>query len=81
MSWNVYFYQDCPICGRALQVCVEYLGRTVLCRHCRGEFRATPMNDRHHASLESGRRPLPSTEELPESVRNEQWGVPQRTML
>ena len=40
MSWNVYFYQACPICGRSLRICVEYLGRMVACRHCRGEFLA-----------------------------------------
>jgi hypothetical protein len=81
MSWNVYFYQVCPICGRSLQVCVEYLGRMVLCRHCRGEFRATPMNDGDHASSESGRRPLPSTGGLLDPAPQKPCDVPQRTML
>jgi hypothetical protein len=35
-----YYYQDCPTCGRSLQVRVEYLGRTLCCPHCRGGFRA-----------------------------------------
>ena len=80
MSWNVYFYQVCPICGRSLQVCVEYLGRMVVCRHCRGEFRATPMNDRHHASAESGRKPSCGTHELLDPMRHKACDVAQRTM-
>lgn len=35
-----YFVQECPICGRNLQVRLEYLGRTVACQHCRGQFTA-----------------------------------------
>ena len=33
-----YFVQDCPTCGRKLNVRVEYLGRKVVCQHCRGAF-------------------------------------------
>ena len=33
-----YFVQDCPTCGRKLNVRVEYLGRSVVCQHCRGSF-------------------------------------------
>ena len=47
-----HYYQDCPTCGRTLQVRVEYLGRSIGCPHCRGRFRATdpssiplPAND------------------------------------
>ena len=36
-----YFVQSCPICGRSLQIRLEYLGRTVACQHCRGTFTAT----------------------------------------
>jgi hypothetical protein len=35
-----YFVQSCPICGRALQVRLEYLGRSVTCQHCHGTFTA-----------------------------------------
>ena len=41
MSGATYFVQDCPTCGRRLEVRVEYLGRTVKCRHCNGRFEAT----------------------------------------
>ena len=36
-----YFVQSCPICGRSLQIRLEYLGRTVACQHCRGKFTAS----------------------------------------
>jgi len=35
-----YYWQDCPTCGRTLQVRVEYLGRSLCCPHCRGQFQA-----------------------------------------
>ncbi len=38
MSNSTYFVQGCPTCGRRLQIRVEYLGRTVVCQHCRGRF-------------------------------------------
>jgi hypothetical protein len=41
MSKVTYFVQECPTCGRRLQVRVEYLGKLVACQHCRGEFEAT----------------------------------------
>ena len=34
----MYFVQECPICGRNLQVRLEYLGRTLTCQHCQGRF-------------------------------------------
>lgn len=35
-----YFVQACPICGRSLQIRLEYMGRSVACQHCRGKFTA-----------------------------------------
>jgi hypothetical protein len=34
----VYFMQKCPTCGRRLQICVEHLGRKMVCEHCHGTF-------------------------------------------
>ena len=34
----MFFVQQCPTCGRRLRVCVEYLGKTIQCRHCRGRL-------------------------------------------
>ncbi|MGL6195757.1 MAG: hypothetical protein ACRC2T_13155 [Thermoguttaceae bacterium] len=35
---NTYYLQPCPTCGRSLQVRIAYMGRKVLCRHCRASF-------------------------------------------
>ena len=40
MSGTTYFVQDCPTCGRMLQVRLELLGRDVVCEHCNGAFQA-----------------------------------------
>jgi hypothetical protein len=40
MPTPTYFFQECPTCGRSLQVLVEYLGHRVACRHCRAGFMA-----------------------------------------
>lgn len=40
-SRATYFVQECPTCGRSLQVRVEYLGKSVKCQHCCASFRAT----------------------------------------
>ncbi len=41
MSRATYFVQECPTCGRRLQVRLEYLGRVVACQHCNGKFEAS----------------------------------------
>ncbi|MCE5269210.1 MAG: hypothetical protein LLG00_15140 [Planctomycetaceae bacterium] len=41
MSNPTYFVQECPTCGRRLQIRVEYLGRKVVCQHCQGSLIAT----------------------------------------
>ena len=40
MSNSIYYVQECPTCGRSLQIRVEYLGRRMVCEHCRGRFTA-----------------------------------------
>jgi hypothetical protein len=46
MSTAIFFVQQCPTCGRRLRVCVEYLGKKIQCRHCRGTLVARdPEND------------------------------------
>ena len=40
LSSPTYFVQECPVCGRRLQVRVEYLGRNVVCPHCQGHLTA-----------------------------------------
>jgi len=40
MSRSTYFVQECPTCGRNLQVRVEFLGKQVICQHCGARFEA-----------------------------------------
>jgi hypothetical protein len=40
MARSTYFIQECPTCGRALRIRVEYLGRKLNCPHCRGTLYA-----------------------------------------
>ena len=45
MSNLTVFVQECPTCGRRLHIRVEYLGKKVVCQHCRGRFVACdPVN-------------------------------------
>ncbi len=54
MSTAMFFVQQCPTCGRRLRVCVEYLGKTIQCRHCRGTLVARdPENDPSWAEAQS----------------------------
>jgi len=41
MSHLLNYAQECPVCGRPLEIRVEYLGHPVSCRHCGGEFVAS----------------------------------------
>ncbi len=38
MFGSIYFVQECPTCGRRVNIRIEYLGRQVVCQHCRGQF-------------------------------------------
>ncbi len=40
MPSSIYYVQECPTCGRNLQVRVEYLGKKVVCQHCGAKFEA-----------------------------------------
>jgi hypothetical protein len=47
MTRATYYVQECPTCGRRLQIRVEYLGKRVACQHCRGQFEASdPANSK-----------------------------------
>lgn len=41
MSNATYYVQECPTCGRRLQVRVWYLGKKVACQHCGAHFFAS----------------------------------------
>jgi hypothetical protein len=64
MSNPTYFVQECPTCGRQMQIRVEYLGRRVICRHCQGQvLAADPSNGRHECG-ESSNALLQRADEL-----------------
>ena len=81
MSWNVYFYQVCPICGRSLRICVEYLGRTVACRHCRGEFVADSVSDAQPEPAHAEQSLLPPADDLARLEPSESWSLTSRPMI
>ena len=53
MSNSTYFVQECPTCGRSLQIRVEYLGKRMTCQHCQGQFVAIdPVSIRYDSAEE-----------------------------
>ena len=50
MSNSMFFIQGCPTCGRRLRIRVEYLGKSVVCQHCRGRLVACdPASNRYES--------------------------------
>ena len=68
MPGGTYYVQECPTCGRSLQVRVEYLGKRVACQHCAAKFEACDPSSRNYPPMESGISVLARAEELIESV-------------
>jgi DNA-directed RNA polymerase subunit RPC12/RpoP len=67
MSNPIYFTQECPTCGRQLQIRVEYLGKTVQCQHCRGQLEANDSASARCDPPEEGNSLLRRADELLES--------------
>lgn len=64
MSASTYFGQECPTCGRRLHIRVEYLGRRVVCPHCRGSLLAGESHPPHPSGLESAQSLLRRADEI-----------------
>ncbi len=64
MAEIAYFSQECPTCGRSLRVRVEYLGRFVVCQHCRGRLMASDAPLPEPSDSESGIGLLRRADEL-----------------
>jgi hypothetical protein len=64
MFGATHFVQACPICGRNLQVRLEYLGRSILCPHCQGQFIASDPATESASASDSGEYLLNRAEEL-----------------
>ena len=68
MSNSTYFSQECPTCGRNLLIRVEYLGKQVVCQHCRGRLCACDPANTRIDDGEYSSALLRRAEELIESV-------------
>jgi len=68
MSRSTYFVQECPTCGRNLQVRVEYLGKQVECNHCHARFEASEPGSAEYLSADSGLSLLERAEQLLQSA-------------
>jgi hypothetical protein len=68
MSNPVYFMQECPTCGRNLRVRVEYLGRQVVCQHCKSQFEACDPASGVYPPQQSGIAVMERADKLLESV-------------
>ncbi len=68
MSNSTYFVQECPTCGRRLQIRVEYLGKQVVCQHCQGRFLASDPSNVRLDDATASNALLRRADELLESV-------------
>jgi ribosomal protein L37AE/L43A len=59
-----YFVQECPTCGRNLQVRIEYMGKRVVCQHCKAKFEACDPASAAYPPMESSLSLLARAEEL-----------------
>ncbi len=64
----LFFVQECPTCGRSLQVRVVYLGRWVVCQHCNGSFEACDPASAAYPPMDSGIDLVRRATELIDSV-------------
>jgi hypothetical protein len=67
MAGVTYFIQECPTCGRRLQVRVIYLGKRVACHHCSAKFAACDPQSPEFATLDSSVTLLTRADQLLEA--------------
>ena len=67
MAVVTYFIQECPTCGRRLQVRVTHLGKRVACRHCSAQFAACDPQLPESPTSESGVTLLERVDQLLEA--------------
>jgi hypothetical protein len=68
MAGAIYYVQECPTCGRNLQIRVEYLGKRVACQHCSAKFEASDPSSKRYAQGDSGLSLLERADELIEAA-------------
>jgi DNA-directed RNA polymerase subunit RPC12/RpoP len=64
MAGAIYYVQECPTCGRNLQVRVEYLGKRVACQHCSARFLASDPSSAAYPPDDSSLSLLERADEL-----------------
>ena len=67
MAGVTYFIQECPTCGRRLQVRVIYLGKRVACQHCGAQFAACDPQSPESPSSDSNGTLLTRVDQLLEA--------------
>ncbi|MGO9115185.1 MAG: response regulator [Thermoguttaceae bacterium] len=72
MQNATYFVQECPTCGRRLQIRVEYLGKRVACQHCQGIFVAADSSSMRGEPVDQGSALMRRANELLDSVAQRQ---------
>jgi len=75
MPHNTYYVQECPTCGRNLQVRVVYLGKQVVCQHCGSRFEACEPGSAAYPPPTSSLSLLQRAEELIETAAASGIGV------
>lgn len=78
MSNSTYFVQECPTCGRRLQIRVEYLGKQVVCQHCQGRFVASDSSNLRVDQAQGTNALLRRADELLDSV--DRWNGEARSV-
>lgn len=63
-----YYVQECPTCGRNLEIRVEYLGKRVVCQHCSARFEACDPSSQAYPPMESSLSLLARADSLIESA-------------
>lgn len=72
MPSAMYFVQECPTCGRRLQIRVEYLGKPLACQHCQGTFVAAESSSVRGGAADQGSALLQRANALLDSVAKRQ---------
>ncbi len=75
MPSSTYFVQECPTCGRNLQVRVVYLGKQVICQHCSARFEACEPGSAAYPPSSSGLSLLERAEQLIQTASASGIGV------
>lgn len=76
-----YFVQECPTCGRNLQVRIEYMGKRVVCQHCQAKFEACDPTSAAYPPMESSLSLLARADQLIESASRSGLSTLSRTAI